>query len=88
VLGDGQHGGDLVSVRYHVLVSDDLMASKPSWPTGLRPVEQEPTDPGTHPGMHWWLFEDDDAPLELEGKNVELSFDVHGARITHRQVMA
>lgn len=81
-----------MSTRYHVLASDELMAGELQWPDGLRPVEQEPTDPGSHPGMHWWLFEDDDAPAELDGKRVELTFEAIGgapgsARITDRQVM-
>jgi hypothetical protein len=63
-----------MSARYHVLAADELMASGPPWPEGLRPVEQEPTDPGRYPGMHWWLFEDDGAPASLEGKQVELTF--------------
>lgn len=81
-----------MGVRYHVLVSDDLMASEPAWPACLRPVEQEPTDPEMHPDMHWWLFEDDDAPPELAGKRVELSFARHfeddkaSATITGREV--
>jgi hypothetical protein len=64
-----------MSARYHVLASDALMAMDDlRWPEGLRPVEQEPADPGRYPGMHWWLFEDDDAPPELDGEQVELSF--------------
>ena len=64
-----------MAVRYHVLISDELMAMDDlPWPECLRPAEQEPTDPARYPGMHWWLFEDDDAPAELEGKRVELTF--------------
>lgn len=63
-----------MSARYHVLCSDALMASSPQWPDGLRPIEQEPTDPGQYPGSHWWLFEDDGAPASLEGRQVELTF--------------
>ena len=36
----------------------------------LRPVERGGI---VHPGMRWWLFEDDDAPEDLDGKEVELS---------------
>jgi hypothetical protein len=62
-----------VTARYHLLVSDELMDSSPGWAAcGLTPVEQEPTDPERHPGMHWWLFEDRDAAAELQGKRVEL----------------
>ena len=65
-----------MATRYYVLASDDLMAMNLSWPACLRPVEQLPAyQPLLHPGMHWWLFEDDDAPAELDGKNVELTFE-------------
>jgi hypothetical protein len=63
-----------MAARYHVLASDELMASGLlRWPAGLQPVEQEPTDPGRYPGAHWWLFEDDDAPQTLNGKLVDLT---------------
>lgn len=66
-----------MSARYHVLASDELMAAGDlQWPEGLRPVEQEPADPGRYPGMHWWLLEDDGAPAELDGKRVELAFGI------------
>jgi hypothetical protein len=60
---------------------------------GLRPVEQEPTDPECNPGMHWWLFDDEGAPPELDGKRVDLTFEAVcgtpgvSARITDRRVM-
>lgn len=82
--------------RYHVLASDDLMATDGLlWPEGMRPVQQEPTDPGRYPGMHWWLIEDDDAPPELEGERVELTFaaildndgDPVGSEIAARRVV-
>lgn len=63
-----------MAARYHVLAADDLMARADlEWPACLRPVEQEPTDPERYAGSHWWLFEDDDAPGELNGKRVELT---------------
>ncbi len=66
-----------MSARYHVLAADALMATAClQWPEGLRPVEQEPTDPGRYPGMHWWLLEDDGADAELNGKLVELAFGI------------
>ena len=66
-----------MSARYWVLVSDELMATDPPWPEGLRPVKRmaesdQPSD------MHWWLFEDDTAPATLEGKRVELTFTRSG----------
>ena len=62
-----------MSVRYWVLVSDDLMDSDPQWPDGLRPVKP---DDGVPPDAcsRWWLLEDDRAPATLEGKRVELTF--------------
>jgi hypothetical protein len=83
-----------VAARYHVLVSDELMASAPPWEScGLQPVEQEPTDPECHPGMHWWLFDDDGAPGRLDGCRIDLSFESIGGvpgstRITERRVVA
>lgn len=60
-----------MGIRYHVLVNDLLMDENPQWPEGFRPVERESAG---HPGTHWWLFEDDNAPAELEGKRVEVHF--------------
>ncbi len=57
------------------------------WPEGLRPVEQEPTDPGRYPGMHWWLLEDDGAPAWLNGKRVELGFGVEVSGRDRRSVV-
>jgi hypothetical protein len=78
-----------MSVRYHVLASDELMSSRPLWPEGFRPLHQEPTDPGRYPGMHWWLVEDDGAPAGLDGERVDLTVrSVRGrAEITGRRVM-
>jgi hypothetical protein len=57
--------------RYWVLISDEVMATPDiQWPAGLQPVERGASE---HPGMRWWLFEDDDAPPELDGKKVELA---------------
>jgi hypothetical protein len=63
-------------VRYHVLVSDELMNELGSdgWPEGLRPVNRRLARPGDYPGTHWWLFEDDNAPLEADGERFELLF--------------
>jgi hypothetical protein len=62
-----------VSVRYWVLISDELMDSDPQWPEGLRPVR---ADDGVPPDSYsrWWLLEDDGAPATLEGRRVELTF--------------
>jgi hypothetical protein len=67
-----------VSARYWVAVSDELMASDPQWPDGLRVVEpneyDDYMDQRPPRGTEWWLFEDDGAPASLEGKQVELTF--------------
>jgi hypothetical protein len=60
-----------VSARYWVMVGDDLMAAQPQWPPMLRPVERGGI---IWPGMRWWLFEDDDAPDDLDGKEIDLTF--------------
>lgn len=62
-----------MSATYWVLVSDELMKTKPPWPAGLRPVQSDDRHPD-NPGMRWWLFEDDDAPPELDRKDVNLVF--------------
>ena len=45
------------------------MDSDPQWPDGFRPVEGGGVD---HPGVRRQLFEDDEAPPELDGKLVEV----------------
>ena len=68
-----------MSVRYWTEVSDylagavrgvGLSAPTYNWPACLRPVWRGSQ---ASRGTHWWLFEDDDASPELEGKLVELS---------------
>ena len=63
-----------MSARYWVLCSDELMAQPDlRWPSFIRPVrasEELPPDNWSR----WWLFEDDDAPAELDGKRVEVTF--------------
>ena len=80
--------------RYWVLVSHELMRSDDlQWPHGLRPVKQAEDGPGPSADCAWWLFEDDSAPAELEGRRVELefgaSYDEGGKTpvITDRRVM-
>lgn len=79
-----------MAARYHVRVVDEIMAQREiPWPEGLRPVERGET--GLH-GSHWWLFEDDNAPDELDGKRVELSLARIGREtgimtITERRVL-
>lgn len=80
-------------VRYWIQVSDDFMTGNPafSWPTGLRPVRPDESAPPPQTYSRWWLFEDDDAPAELEGKKVELTFTWDGygpVRLTGRQVVS
>jgi hypothetical protein len=79
------NGDARMSVRYWVEVSDYLAANMDRWPAGLRPVWRGSR--GSR-GTHWWLFEDDDAPPELDGKLVELSITVTKGRlpvVTSRQ---
>jgi hypothetical protein len=79
-----------VAARYWVLVSDELMASLPLWLDGFRPVKEGNVET---PGMTWHLFEDDDAPEELEGKRVEVTISRSTGslgsppKITGRQVV-
>jgi hypothetical protein len=87
------------ATRYHVLICDELVPKleRDRMPAGFRLVEQEPTDPGRYPGMHWWLVEDDDADPEIEGKRVEITVTrgrvseaetEDRTRITERRVLA
>ena len=75
--------------RYWVLVSQPLL-DDPATPwadAGLRLAEQGPWE---HPGVRWCLFEDEEAPEELDGKKVDLTFerDADGkTRITERRVV-
>jgi hypothetical protein len=72
-----------MSVRYHVLIADDLIKGRrrrwfprryyPRPPSSLRFIKRE--GPGPQPRVHWWLIEDDDAGPELDGKCVELWFE-------------
>ena len=63
-----------MAARYYVLVSQELIDADPPTPwedAGLHLIEQGGF---TEPGMRWCLFEDDNAPEELDGKKVELTF--------------
>lgn len=58
-------------VRYWVLVADELLGEPSPWAeVGLRLAEY---GPWKEPGVRWCLFEDPDAPPELDGKKVELT---------------
>jgi hypothetical protein len=60
-----------MSVRYRVLCADEVMARDDLvWPACLRPVERGAADVAAL--AHWWVFEDDDAPEEFDGKRVAL----------------
>lgn len=77
MLADAQVIEQPKAVRYWVLVSDLLMedgSGPPGWPSSLRPVRPDESAPPPDAYSRWWLFEDDDAPPELEGKRVELTF--------------
>jgi hypothetical protein len=81
------------AARYWVLVADNLMrgvSPGPEWPACLRPVRPDDSAPPPDAYSRRWLFEDDDAPAELDGKKVELTFcrvDNGPAQITDRQVV-
>jgi hypothetical protein len=65
------------AVRYWVQVADELMRDAAfgslNWPSCLRPVRPDELAPAPDNYSRWWLFEDDDAPPELDGKRVELT---------------
>ena len=63
------------AVRYWVQVADELMRDTAlQWPSCLRPVRPADSAPPPDNDSRWWLFEDDGAPAELDGKKVELTF--------------
>lgn len=59
-----------MSVKYWILVSDELMAAGITWPEGLRLAGPSAID--EFPDVHWHLVEDDNAPAELDCRRVEL----------------
>ena len=91
-----ERGGEPVTkaARYWVLVADELMAGNLGsmvWPRCLRPVKRDESASPHATNCHWWLFEDDDAPAELDGKRVDLTLSQigHGpVEITERRVVA
>jgi hypothetical protein len=65
-----------MSARYYVLVSQELLDADPApaWEdAGLHLIEQGAL---TQPGVRACRFLDDNAPEELEGKTVDVSFGV------------
>lgn len=66
-----------MSATYWVLVADELLDSMRPFllPDGIRladPIGPEPGDPPGAYSAHWHRFADDNAPGELEGRQVEL----------------
>jgi hypothetical protein len=59
-----------MTARYWTLITDELMGAAPQWPPMLRPVERGGYE---FPGLRWWLIEDDDAPDDLDGKEVDVT---------------
>jgi hypothetical protein len=55
--------------RYQILIADPLLQMGLQWPPGTGLVRQLECGPA---GTHWWLFDDPEAPGDLEGKQVEL----------------
>lgn len=77
-----------MSARFYVYVSQELLDADTPWESaGLHLVE---VGGFTDPGMRWCLFDDDNAPEDLNGKKVELTFELVGTRpaITDRRVTA
>jgi hypothetical protein len=65
-----------MAARYYVQVADEMMETRQiPWPEGLRPVQRGEGD--CH-GSHWHLFEDDNAPEELDGRRVGLTLARRG----------
>ena len=75
--------------RYHVLVSDELMAQPDlQMPEGFRFIE--PSGPSDDGHARWWLAEDDNAPITLEQHRVEPVFTRHHdgrVTITERHIV-
>jgi hypothetical protein len=69
------------AVRYWVLIADEVIAAidgqraETTWPACLRPLRPDESAPPPDAHCRWWLFEDADAPAELDGKKVELTFN-------------
>jgi hypothetical protein len=59
-----------MTARYWTLVTDEFIDAAPQWPLMLRPVERGGYE---SPGVRWWLIEDDDAPADLDGKEVDVT---------------
>lgn len=84
-----------MAARFYVLVSQELLDADAPWQdAGLHLVE---VGGFTEPGMRWCLFDDDNAPEDLNGKKVELTLtrgsvfegDPHeGTWVSGRQVIA
>lgn len=55
--------------RYRILIADPLLERGPVWPDGCSLVERQEVGQAA---THWWLFEDPEAPPELEGRDVDL----------------
>lgn len=60
-----------MAARYHVLVSQELLDADTPWGNaGLTLIE---VGGFTVPGARWCLFDDAEAPEELNGKKVEVT---------------
>jgi hypothetical protein len=88
-----------MSARYWVLISDELARIGLQFPDGMRfvPPAQGTAYRRNRPrestaalsGAHWYLLEDDRAPVELDGCRVELVLRSEGGRavIAERKVL-
>lgn len=71
-----------MAARYRVLISDallhEMLSSAVQWPQGIR-LDSPVTPPGDGPDIyhigrsHWCWVTDENAPPELDGRNVALS---------------
>lgn len=67
-----------MNAQYWVLISDELMDAGLTWPDGMRVTGPPVPDQHWNPHMHWYQVTDDNAPPELQGRRVELSFRLEG----------
>jgi hypothetical protein len=64
-----------MAARYRILVTDELITAGPQqWPPMLHPVAEMRAGADHPPGTRWVVIEDDDAPEDMDGKEVALTF--------------
>lgn len=76
-----------MSASYWMLVADELLDSETEWEgAGLHLIERGGVN---FPGQRWCKFLDDNAPPELEGKEIEPVFSTIDGKpaVTDRRVL-